>query len=115
MRKAKYYAVQIYPGCAPHRIPAREFRARLSVGAIYRPDPQRKPKYARVSPGHRAWVEDGVLHVRHWEPWAYWRAMVAAPMRTNAQMIEQLAILAVWTPWASEIERQREAALQYAD
>lgn len=114
MRKRNHYSVAIHDR-PPHQTSRREFFARLSVGAIYRPDPQRKPKYARVSPGYRAWVEDGVLQLRRWRPWAFWRAMAAAPIRTNAQVIEQLAILAIWTPWADDLERQREAALQYAD
>ena len=99
----------------PHRISRAQFWARLSVGAIYRPDPQRKPKHARISPGYRAWVADGQLYVRRYLPWWHWRAMCSAKIRTNAQVIEQLAILAIWTPWTNELERQREAALQYAD
>jgi len=114
MRKRNHYLVAMTDR-APHKTSRREFYARLSVGAIYRPDPVRKPKYARASPGYRVWVEDGVLRVLHWFPWAYWRAMAAARMRTNAQMIEQLAVMAIWTPCPDNLTRQREAALQYAD
>ena len=114
MRKRNYYAIRISDQSAPQRVSQREFHARLSVGAIYRPD-QRKPKFARVSPGYRAWVEDGTLCLRRWHPWQVWQWMLAAKIRTNAEIIEQLAILAVWTKWDSEIDRQRLAALQYCD
>lgn len=115
MRKRNHYLVQIGGDNRPHVLSLRQFRARLSVGAIYRPDPARRPKLARVSPGFVAWVEDGELRLRRWQPWRIWQAFAAAKIRTNAQIIEQLAILAIWTPWATELERQREAALQYAD
>jgi hypothetical protein len=114
-KRTRSYTVQLQSGGALHKVPARHFFARLSVGAIYRPDPVRRPKLARVSPGFLAWVEDGELRLRRWYPWRLWQAFAAAKVRTNAQIIEQLAILAIWTPWATELERQREAALQYAD
>ena len=115
MRKRNHYAIQLRPSAEPFRLSRAAFYARLGVRVIYRPDPLRRPKLARVAPGFVAWVESGELRIKRREPWQFWRAMLASKIRTNAQIIEQLAILAVWTPWASELERQREAAMQYAD